>query len=208
MPVNKYVLKIKNMDKNFLFFAGIFVACLIMWIVGVALKILVMNFSSALWYSYLFKPALNLPILAFQAFQGIISAIAVISLYFALDIDNIFKEKLCLFFNKIKLLPTPETLQGNPKAVRFLIFIYIVLNNLFLPLFFGFKSVTIALILALMLVLLGFAALIQLYKLNPFSGIIFVPCLIWSAYLVGIYATFFVLNNTQWVMWSFNHGLI
>jgi len=208
MPVNQFLLKIKNINKNFLLFLGIFAACLLAWIVGVVLKILVMNFSSALWYSYLFKPALTMPVLIIQAFQGIISAIAAIALYFALDTDNIFKEKISVFLNKINLSLSPETEQESLKTLSVLIFLYIIFNNLILVFFFGLKSITVGFLFAVMLIILGFAALTKLYKTSPFAGIVFLPCIIWSAYLVGIYATFFMLNNTQWVMWSFNHGLI
>jgi len=203
----KILEKIKAIDKNsVLTLFGSILLCLLAGIIG---KFAV-NSESLIWYEYLFKPALTPPDWFFQGIWMFLYLLMGISLYFVLNSENIDQE---IFLSKLKNMginfePHVDIEKKNNKKHALILFgIQLFLSLLLIPVFFGLKSTTGGFVISILLCVSIYLMLYKFYKVTIPAALLTIPAVLWSAYLVGLNLTFLVLNNTQWIYWSFKHNL-
>jgi len=167
--------------------------------------------ESLIWYSYLLKPALNPPDWIFQGVWVFLYLLMSLSLYLVLNSENTNQE---VFLNKLKNIginfePHIDAQKKNNKKHALILFgIQIFLSILLIPAFFGLKSTTGGLLISIFLLMSIVLMLYKFYKITIPAALLTIPAVLWSAYLVGLNLTFWMLNNTQWVLWSFKHNLL
>ena len=178
----KILENLKTPDKkNLLIFAGSILICLS---AGLISKISVTP-EALIWYEYLFKPAFTTPSWIFQGVWAVLYILMGISLYLVLQKDSTVSKKITLIIFGSQLL----------------------LNILWTPVFFGFKSTLGGFFISILLWLCIITTFYKFYKITIPAALLIIPVVLWSAYLVGLNFTFWMLNNTQWVFWSFKQNL-
>jgi len=196
-------LKIINL-KKLIIFAGLVLICML---AGIINKFAVSQ-ESLIWYGYLFKPALTPPDWFFQSVWMFLYVLMGISLYLVLNSKNINQEIFQKIFKKLRINPEPCLTQGNKKHAFILFGIQIFLSILLIPVFFGLKSTIGGLLISIFLWISLCLMLYKFYKIVIPAALLIIPAVLWSSYLVGLNLTFWMLNNTQWVSWSFKHNLL
>ncbi|HBG49513.1 MAG TPA: TspO protein [Cyanobacteria bacterium UBA9971] len=141
--------------------------------------------ESLIWYEYLFKPALTPTDWLFQGVWVILYLLMGVSLYLVLQKDSPVSKKFALIIFGSQLL----------------------LNILLVPVFFGLKSTIGGLIISILLWMSLCLMLYKFYKITIPAALLIIPSVLWSAYLVGLNLTFWMLNSTHWVFWSFKQNL-
>ena len=131
-----------------------------------------------------------------------------ISLYLVLNSENINQENFLNKIKKLKINPEPCLTQGNKKYALIIFGLQLFLSILLIPVFFGLKSTSGGLLISIFLWATMYLTIYKFYKITIPAALLIIPAVLWSAYLVGLNLTFCMLNNTQWVFWSFKHNLI
>ena len=192
--------------KNILILTSILI-CETVWAISVLIDRLVINNVSLIWYKYLFKPAFNPSLTFYQVAWLIISLLTGIALYFVLNSKNIDQQTFLDKLKKIGINPEPYSGKSNKKLALILFGIQLILSALIIPAFFGLMSNFGGLLAAFLVCLSAFAVFYNFYKISIPAALLMIPSVLWSAYLVGLYFTFWLFNNTSWAMWSLNHKL-
>jgi len=196
----KFIENLKNIDKkSLILLTGSVLICLSAGIIGK----LTVSPESLIWYSYLFKPALTPPDWIFQSIWFVLYLLMSLSLYIFLNSEKINQE---LFLSKLKNLginfePHIDAKKKNNKKHALILFgIQIFLSILLIPVFFGLKSTTGGFLVAILLWFFAITTFYKFYKVTIPAALLTIPAILWSAYLVGLNLTFWMLNNTQWLL--------
>ncbi|MEI8389895.1 MAG: TspO/MBR family protein [bacterium] len=191
--------------KNILILAFSLLICEIVWAIGVFTDKFVINDASLVWYKYLFKPAFNPSVSFYQVVWLIISLLTGIALYFILNSKNTDQQVFLDKLKKIGINPEPYSGKSNKKLALILFGIQLILSALIIPAFFGLMSNFGGLATAFLVCLSAFAVFYNFYKISIPAAFLMVPSVLWSAYLVGLYFTFWLFNNAALTIWLSNH---
>jgi len=181
----KIIENLKNINlnkKNLLMLTGSVLLCLSAGLIGK----LVVSEESLIWYEYLFKPALTPTDWLFQGVWVILYLLMGVSLYLVLQKDSPVSKKFALIIFGSQLL----------------------LNILWVPIFFGLRSTLGGFVISILMWISLYLMLYKFYKITIPAALLIIPAVLWSAYFVGLNLTFWMLNNTQWILWSFKHNLL
>jgi len=206
--MREFAVEKYNKYKNALMLIGSILLCAFTWVIGILVGKSVINFTSLFWYDILFKPAFTPPFWLYTAVGGIMYLLTSMALYLVLNSENINQEALLDKLKKFRINPEPYPKEGNKKLALLVLGIYLFLSVLLIPVFFGLNSALGTLIIAFLMFISVFIMLYKFYKIIIPASLLMIPSVLWSAYLVGLSFTFWLLNNTQWVMWSFKHKLL
>lgn len=190
--------------KNILILTSILI-CETVWAISVLIDKFVINDASLVWYKYLFKPVFNPSVSFYQVVWLIISLLTGIALYFVLNSKNIDQQVFLDKLKKIGINPEPYSGKSNKKLALIIFGVQIVLSALIIPVFFGLMSNFGGLATAFLVCLSAFAVFYNFYKISIPAAFLMVPSILWSAYLVGLYFTFWIFNNTALTIWLSNH---
>ena len=187
---------LKNPDKkNLLLFTGSIMLCLS---AGLISKIFVTP-EALIWYEYLLKPALTPPAWLFQDIWAVLYLLMGISLYLVLNSENINQDVFLDKLKKLKINPEPCLTKGNKKYGLIIFGIQLSLSILLIPVFLGLKSVFGGFVISILMLASVCLMLYKFYKITIPAALLIIPSVLWSAYLVGLNLTFWILNNTQWI---------
>lgn len=207
---NLKTIDLKNLNmnkKSILMLFGSILICLSAGIIGK----LAVSTESLIWYDYLFKPALNPSNWLFQGIWVILYLLMGISLYLVLNSENINQEA---FLNRLKkiginLEPHVDIEKKNDKKHALILFgIQLFLSVILIPVFFGLRSTLGGFLISILMWASICLMLYKFYKVTIPAALLTIPAVLWSAYLVGLNLTFWMLNSTQWAFWSFKHNLL
>jgi len=193
--------------RNILIFTGSILLCELVGITGIFIGKLAVNDVSLFWYEYLFKPAFTPSGLIYEGVWLFLCLLTGISLYLILNSEKINQEAIQHKLKKVFINPEPCQKEGNKKHALIILGIQFILSILLIPVFFGLKSTLGGLVISILIWLSIFLMLYKFYKIIIPASLLMIPSVLWSAYLVGLNFTFWLLNDTQWIMWSFKHKL-
>ena len=194
--------QIINDKKNLLIFASSIILCLS---AGLISKFTVSP-ESLIWYEYLLKPALTPPDWLFQGVWLVLYLLMGISLYLVLNSENIKHDDFLDKLKKLGINPEPhiDLEEKNHKKYALILFgVQLFLSILLIPVFLGLKSTIGGLLISVLMFISVFLMLYKFYKVTIPAALLTIPAVLWSAYLVGLNLTFWMLNNTQWAILSF-----
>jgi len=203
-------IDIKNINmakKNILMLVGSILICLSAGIIGK----LVVSEESLIWYEYLFKPALNPPDWLFQGIWMFLYLLMGVSLYLVLNYENPEQKSFNNDLKKMGITLDLVSDEENSTVKRHALIIFgiqLILSALLVSVFFGLRSTAGGLLISILLWLSIVLTFYKFYKVTIPAALLTIPSVLWSAYLVGLNLTFWMLNNTQWVFWSFKHNLL
>ncbi|MBR2068672.1 MAG: tryptophan-rich sensory protein [Candidatus Gastranaerophilales bacterium] len=85
--------------------------------------------------------------------------------------------------------------QGENKKSGYILFVLqMLLNILWAPVFFGFKSLLGALIVVILLDIFVFLTMVKFFKISKIAGSLLLPYFIWILYATYLNIFYFILN--------------
>lgn len=160
---------IKNVDKkSMLKLVGLIALCQSVGIIGS----LFANENALYWYEYLFKPDYMPTNSMFSIVWGILYLLIAISLFMVLQSEDSAGKRQAVIIFSIQLF----------------------LNALWMPVFFGLKSIIGALIIILLLLISIFIMFYKFYKLSAKAAYLLIPYILWVSYAIGLNVSILFLN--------------
>lgn len=126
---------------------------------------------NSIWYDNLIKPALNPPSEIFPVVWGILYVL--------------------IFTAFVIYIVKPAFRKGRGYLYFFL---QLILNLLWSPAFFYFKSIESALVIIIFLDIFVFLTIKNFYRVDRFAGILLIPYFIWILFATYLNIAFLILN--------------
>lgn len=126
---------------------------------------------NSIWYDNLIKPALNPPSAIFPVVWGILYTLMLAAFVIYIVKPAFRKGRGYLYF-----------------------FLQLILNLLWSPAFFYFKSIESALVIIIFLDIFVFLTIKNFYRVDRFAGILLIPYFIWILFATYLNIAFLILN--------------
>lgn len=197
-------MNLKTITKNKMLIGSILFSGIV-WIISISLNKLAVDQVSLFWYGNIFKPAFTPSGWIFQGIWLVLYLLAGISLYFVLNSENINQETFLDKLKKIGINPEFYSNSGNKKLALIIFGIYLLLSVLQIPVFIGLRSTLGGFMVSILLWVSTVFTFYKFYKITIPAAFLTIPAILCSGYFMGLSLTFWMLNNTSWLLGSFKH---
>jgi len=180
--------------KNKLMLLGSIALCASVGIISVFIGGVAVNDVSIIWYEILFKPSLTPPAWLFQGIWMFLSLLMGVALYLALNSENINQTAFLDKLKKYRVNIEPYSGKTNKKLALTVFGIYLFLSILLIPVFFGLKSTLGGLLVSILMCAAILLLFYKFCKITIAAGLLVIPAVLWSSYLVGLNFAFCLIN--------------